>query len=48
MKSIGAEFLQPDVLPGINHMREIQYEIVANVWWRLCAELCHCLLWLDA
>ena len=33
MKSIGAEFLQPDVLPGINHMREIQYEIVANVWW---------------
>ena len=37
MKSIGAEFLQPDVLPGINHMREIQYEIVANVWWR-CAQ----------
>ena len=26
MKSIGAEFLRPDALPGINHMRWIQYQ----------------------
>ena len=28
MKSIGAEFLRPDVLPGVNHMRGMQYQIV--------------------
>ena len=25
MKSIVAEFLRPDALPGVNHMRRIQY-----------------------
>ena len=31
MKSIGAEFLRPDALPGVNHMRGIQYQIVLNM-----------------
>ena len=31
MKSIGAEFLQPDALPGVNHMRGMQYQIVLNI-----------------
>ena len=31
MRSIGAEFLQPDALPGVNYMRGMQYEIVINV-----------------
>ena len=31
MKSIGAEFLRPDALPGVNHMREIQYQIILNI-----------------
>ena len=29
--SIGAEFLQPDALPGVNHMRGMQYEMVLNI-----------------
>ena len=28
MKSIEAEFLRPDALPGVNHMRVMQYQIV--------------------
>ena len=28
MKSIGAEVLLPDALPGVNHMRENQNDIV--------------------
>ena len=31
MKSIGAEILRPDALPGINHMRGMQYHIVLNI-----------------
>ena len=31
MKSIGAEFLRPDVLPGVNHMCGMQYSIVLNI-----------------
>ena len=31
MKSIGAEILRPDALPGVNHMRGMQYEIVLNI-----------------
>ena len=31
MKSIGAEFLRPDDLPGVIHMRGIQYQIVLNI-----------------
>ena len=27
MKSIRAEFLRPDALPGVNHMRGMQYKI---------------------
>ena len=27
MKSIGAEFLLQDILPGVNHMRGMQYQI---------------------
>ena len=34
MKSIGAEFLRPDALPGVNHMRVIQYSIVLNIAFR--------------
>ena len=30
MESIGAEFLGPDALPGANHMRVMQYQIVLN------------------
>ena len=31
MKSIGAVFLRPDaLLPGVNHMRGMQYQIVLN------------------
>ena len=30
MKSIGAEFLRPDTLPGVNHMHGMQYKIVQN------------------
>ena len=30
MKSIGAEFLRPDALPGVNHMRVMKYKIVKN------------------
>ena len=29
--SIGAEFLRPDALPGVNHMRWIQSQIVLNI-----------------
>ena len=31
MKSIGAEFLRQDALPGVNHMRGMQYQIVVNI-----------------
>ena len=37
MKSIGVEFLQLDALPGINHMRGMQYQIVLNI--AFCPEL---------
>ena len=30
MKSIGAECLRPDALPGVNHMRGMQYQIIPN------------------
>ena len=36
MKSIGAGFLRPDVLPGIKHMRVMQYQTVLNI--TLCPE----------
>ena len=34
MKSIEATFLRPDALPGVNHMRGMQYQIVLNkiIW----------------
>ena len=31
MKSIRAEFLWPIALPGVNHMRGMQYQIVLNI-----------------
>ena len=31
MKSIGADFWRPDALPGVNHMRGMQYQIVLNI-----------------
>ena len=31
MKSIGAELLRPDALPGVNLMRGMQYKIVINI-----------------
>ena len=31
MKSIGAEFLQPVTLAGMNHMGGMQYQIVLNI-----------------
>ena len=37
MKSIGAEFLRPDDLPGVNHMRVTQYQTVLNITY--CPEL---------
>ena len=37
MKSIGAEFLRPDALPGVTHMRGMQYQIVLNI--AFCPEL---------
>ena len=37
MKSIGAEFLRPDALTGVNHMRGMQYQIVLNI--ALCPEI---------
>ena len=38
MKSIGAEFfLRPYAVPGINHMRGMQYQIVLNI--AFCPEL---------
>ena len=37
MKSIGAEFLRPDALPGVNHMHGMQYKIVINM--AFCPEL---------
>ena len=46
MKSIGAEFIQPDALPGVYHMRVIQYQTVLNIifWPELdqysCTNLC--------
>ena len=30
MKSIGAEFLQPNALPDVNHMHGMLYQIVLN------------------
>ena len=46
MKSIGAEVLPPDTLPGVIHMHGMQYQIVINVtfWPELneysCLNLC--------
>ena len=37
MKSIGEEFLRPDALPGVNHMRGMHYKIVLNI--AFCPEL---------
>ena len=37
MKSIGAEFLRPDAIPGANHMRGMQYQIGLNIVF--CPEL---------
>ena len=37
MKSIGAEFLLPDALPDVNHIRGMQYQIVLNI--ELCPKL---------
>ena len=37
MKSIGAEFLRPDALPGVNQMGGMKYQIVLNI--ALCPEL---------
>ena len=37
MKIIRAAFIRPDALPGVNHMRWMQYQIVLNI--RLCPEL---------
>ena len=31
MKSIGTEFLRPDVLPVLNHMRGMPHQIVLNI-----------------
>ena len=31
MKSLGAQFLRPDALPGVNHMRGLQFQIVLNI-----------------
>ena len=31
MKSIEAEILRPDALPGVNHMRGMQYKIALNM-----------------
>ena len=35
MKRIGAEFLRPDNLPGVNHMHGMQCQIVLNLTFRL-------------
>ena len=37
MKSIGEEFLRPDALLGVNHMRGMQCQIVINI--TFCSEL---------
>ena len=37
MKYIGAEFVQPYALHGVNHIRGMQYEIVLNI--AFCSEL---------
>ena len=39
MKSIGAEILRPDALPGVNHMRGMQYQIVLST--TLCVQFLH-------
>ena len=31
MKSIGTEFLSPDCLSGVNHMRGMSYHTVLNI-----------------
>ena len=31
MKSIRAECVRPDALPGLNHIRGVQYQIVINI-----------------
>ena len=51
MKSIRANILRPDALPGVNHMRGMQYQIVLNIsFWpelnyyrctNLCAQFLH-------
>ena len=37
IKNIRAEFLRPGALPGVNHMRGMQYQIVLNI--AFCPEL---------
>ena len=37
MKSIGAEFLRLDALPGVHHMRGMQYQIIISI--AFCPEL---------
>ena len=37
MKSIGAEFLRLDAIPGVNHMCGMHYQIVLNI--TFCPEL---------
>ena len=31
MKSIGAEFLRPDALPGVNHLRGMHFQRGLNI-----------------
>ena len=40
IKSIGAEYLRPDALPGVNHMRGMQYHIVLNITVYISTQLC--------
>ena len=39
MKIIGVEVLRPDVLPGVNHMHGMQYQIVLNITFRARTQL---------
>ena len=40
MKSIGVEFLRPDALPGVNHMRGMHLQIVLNIKLQLYKCVC--------
>ena len=35
MQSIGAAYLRPDTLPGVNHVRGVLYQIVINITFSL-------------